>query len=141
MDSRKAQKLIAEATDRRGYRIGWRLDQFVARQIAKLQEELAEMAQHASDNRDYGDEGTDLEFRIQQAGQKARQIFDTPLWWATSGFKDDERSLEAIRREATDCMVVLFNIAAAVDEMSEHPFDIVEEAVAKAKADVKRGVR
>lgn len=141
MDSRRAQRLVAKATERRGYHAGWRDDQFIARQVAKLQEELAEMAQHMSDNRDYGDEGTDLEFQIQQAGKKARQIFDTPLWWETSGFKDGERSLDAVRREATDCMVVLLNIAATLNEISESPFDIVEAAVEKAQADIKRGVR
>lgn len=43
-DTRSAQERVAASVAARGYRDGWTAEQFAARQVCKLTEELAELA-------------------------------------------------------------------------------------------------
>jgi NTP pyrophosphatase (non-canonical NTP hydrolase) len=138
---RRAQDVVAQATEERGYRLGWSDTQFLARQIAKLQEELAELADCMK--LEFWGEGdqSPVDFAIEQAGKKARQWFDDRHRWNLVVMKGNESVGERLRSEAADCQVVLFNIAATLERMGEEPYDVVEAAVEKSKADIKRGVR
>lgn len=137
---KEIQNLVAEAIEQRGYRKDWTDAQFLARQIAKLQEELAEMAYHVRDDVYAGDDQTELELRIQTAGSRAKAYFDGN-WFHTAGLRDDSvETREAIKSEAADCLVVLFNIAAVIEQITGEPFDLVTAALQKARSDVKRGV-
>jgi NTP pyrophosphatase (non-canonical NTP hydrolase) len=130
---RDAQKAVAVATQQRGYRDGWTDEQFLARQIVKLQEELGEMAfpvwgvPHG------------LMAEIENIRANAQEVFDLvdPAAWDSV----DIAFIEEMKSEAADCLVVLFNIAAVLEQMTGKKFDLVQEAVKKAEADINRGVR
>lgn len=126
------QDTIYQAVVARGYRDGLTAEQFVARQIAKLQEELAE----ASEKFVFFPYG--LEVVIQSAGRDAREYFDdTEEWKDGIGIFDPDK----LKEEFADCMVVLMSASAAIAEATGKDFDIVAEAIKKATKDVKRGVR
>jgi len=136
----REQKAVADATVRRGYRKGWTNEQFLARQCAKLQEELAEIVQcvNVSGNRDIA-----LHTAITYAGSVARKYFDDHdywIWQSTITRKRKER-IAQLKKEIADCQVVLFNMADAIGEITGEPFDLVGAAVEKATADIERGIR
>jgi NTP pyrophosphatase (non-canonical NTP hydrolase) len=140
MNTEQAQKLVFEATEKRGYREGWNDVQFLARQITKLQEELSELSYLVRDD-GFEEDETDLEYCIQRAGRQARSAFDG-VWFGYAALRDQtEDTFANLRKEAADCQVVLFNIAAILELITFEPFDLVQAAVEKSKADIKRGVR
>ena len=118
-----AQTIVAANVAARGYRDGWTAEQFVARQLAKLTEELAEAV---SGTRVFGGWTNCLIY----AGSLARQRFDEPFYW-----RNVKEISEDIRSELADMQVVLFAAAAALE------FDVVQAAIDKSGADVARGVR
>jgi NTP pyrophosphatase (non-canonical NTP hydrolase) len=130
MDSREARDIITRNVARRGYRKGWTLDQFIARNIAKLQEELAEASEHVRGDGFLGDV-------IWRAGRAARGTFDLHEAWSGAVVTDPEK----LREELADVMVVILNMAAVVEELTGRDYDVVWEAVRKSQEDVARGVR
>ena len=122
----------------RGYKCkpdgsAWSSEQFAARQVAKLCEELGELRRYT---RQLGlhDTGwpqySKWERLLGQAAQVARQAFDEGDWedaWVVSSKK--------AAQELADMQVVLFCLADALG------VDVVELAREKAAADVERGVR
>jgi len=124
-----AQMMVGTAVTKRGYRADWSSQQFAARQVAKLQEELAELAEHFALPKA-------LPIQIDIAGDGARRSFDEVGLWTNMGVMDVGKA----KRELADVMVVALALADVLDEMAP-PFDVVAEAVAKATADVRRGVR
>ena len=133
----KPQQKVAEATARRGYLDGWSDVQLLARQCAKLQEELAELADSIDLSGNYRDRY--LQNLIRDAGSAARVQFDAPRdRWGSS---IPPLRMDRIRQELADCQVVLFNAAYALERLTGQPFDIVEAAVEKATADIERGIR
>ena len=136
--TKSLQKQVYEQVARRGYREGWTPEQFAARQVAKLQEELGELALKIVFFGGYENPlDEDLQWVIQRAAAKARERFDQETPWRTAGV------LEDLRDELADCQVVLFCLAEAVNEMAggELNFDIAWAAIEKARADRKRGKR
>lgn len=142
MDTHTAQTKVAEAIKLRGYRKGWTPVQFLVRQVVKLQEELSELASLVTENASvYGYE-TDFGFAVRRAGQQARNLFDdTFSWYYARMTHETEQGVEDLKAEAADCMVVLLNVAAAIEEITGDQFDLVQAALRKARIDVPRGVR
>lgn len=118
-----AQEMVAANVAARGYRDGWTAEQFVARQLCKMTEELAE-AVFNTDCR-----GEWIKF-LAFAGDYARIEFDEREAWSNVATVGPD-----IRSELADMQVVLFAAAAALD------FDVVQAAIDKSGADVARGVR
>lgn len=121
MDTAEAQQAVAAAIAARGYRDGWTADAFQARQIAKLQEELGELAQTFKGPFSL----------IDVAGRQMKQYFDSPRGWSGVSCLDPE----AARAELADVCVVALVLAEALG------FDVVQAALDKAQKDVPRGVR
>lgn len=120
-----AQQTIAANVAARGYQDGWTTEQFVARQIAKAQEELSKAVAHiALPDSEWWTES------IEEAGLQARYAFDDKNEWRAV-----EIDRGAIRSELADLVVVLFTAADALG------FDLAQAAVDKSAADVARGVR
>jgi len=127
----EAQRQVYDAVCARGYRVGWTPDAFIGRQVLKAHEELAEAAaclrtavQHTVVN-GFVEES-------QRIGQHARALFNSraALKWLT--LTDEQR--EHLKAELADVAVTLF---CAAEELG---FDVVQGAVAKATADIERGV-
>ena len=123
------QRRVGIAVERRGYREGWRAHEFAARQVAKLAEELWELSEHV------GLPGA-LPLQLRVAGQAGKQAFDNEQCWGGGQVFDVGQA----KRELSDIVVVALALADVLDEIAP-PFDVVAEAVAKAEADVERGVR
>lgn len=131
MSDQDAQAQVAASVARRGYRAGWTAAQFLARQVAKLMEELGEVAECL----DPTDPGAWLLFdAIAAMGVRAGRIFDKPWPWASTVVVD----LTSLKAELADIQVVLFAVSHAIEEIGEDPFDVVDAAVAKAAADEQR---
>jgi NTP pyrophosphatase (non-canonical NTP hydrolase) len=125
-----AQEIVAANVAARGYRDGWTAEQFVARQLAKLTEEIGEAVEQVHP----GEAPSALYRWFDHAGdayKAARRVFDTPDLWRKTYIIDPN----AVRSELADMLVVLFAAAQALD------FDAVQAAIDKSSADVARGVR
>lgn len=120
---------VGQAIEARGYRAGWTRQQFAARQVAKLAEELGKLAEHFILPKA-------LPIQIEIAGDGGKRAFDELGLWRLMGVDDVGQA----KRELSDIMVVVLALADVLDEL-DPPFDVVAEAVAKATADVERGVR
>ena len=129
----RAQARVAAAVAQRGYRNGWTAELFMARQLVKLAEELAEAASHVALPVAAGN-------AIRKSGNICRITFDDHhLWDDEVGCLDE--NLPELRSELADLQVVLFNLAEAIQTMDGEPFNIVAAALAKAEKDIDRGVR
>jgi NTP pyrophosphatase (non-canonical NTP hydrolase) len=122
---------VYDAVIARGYMNGYNEYQMFARQVAKLQEELGELAEQV--NVPLG-----LSLSIEVASARARQEFDRKR---QSWGLEPDASFAQIRKELTDLQVVLFCAACTLEQMTGEPFDIAEAAREKARKDIKRGVR
>lgn len=113
---RSAQSRVRDAVEARGYRDGWTDEQFLARQVCKLQEELAELCRPIVDM----PEG--LDDTIASTGSFARMAFDEIDKWHAVDMMAMARPTrgwqENMKKEAADCLVVLFNIAATLERIS-----------------------
>ena len=127
-----AQKQVAENTVARGYRDGWTAEQFAARQVCKLVEELNEL--DGSFNNYFHSWRRDLN----NAAIDAKLFFDGDL-----GDWNDAKlwTAQSAKLELADIQVVVFNLAQALAEITGEPFDVIQAAVDKSAADVTRGVR
>lgn len=129
------QERVYQSVSDRGYTRNWTDDQFLARQLAKLTEEVAEAVGGVA-----VDAWTPTQDWLEQlhwAGQSARAAFDDAEMWDNAGPED----AVALRKELADCQVVLFCAAQALARHTGESFDVVTAAVEKATADVTRGVR
>ena len=118
-----AQTIVAANVAARGYLNGWKPWQLAARQIAKLTEELAELA---------GAIDADMSWisRLEEAGQLARIAFDDATEWGDVYFE-----FSIADAELPDVAVPLFVLADLLMT------DIGQAAIDKSGADVARGVR
>jgi hypothetical protein len=135
----RPQDQVEAAVKARGYHEGYNEKQLLARNVAKLLEETMEFTvglyldfdefkrrhEHAIDK------------QITDLGSKARKKFDDPTAWENVRLKSDPA---AMRKEAADLQVVLFQIASRLEQIDGEPFDIIQAAVEKATADVSRGI-
>jgi NTP pyrophosphatase (non-canonical NTP hydrolase) len=124
------QQQVFQAVKARGYLDGWNESQFAARQIAKLTEELGELALLFQ-----FDGYTCWPRLLRQAAREARVAFDDDFeGWLNSGV-DLETDLSRFIEEAADVLIPLLCLAEVLQ------FDLLEAARVKALADVPRGVR
>ena len=121
------QQEIALLVAERGYRDGWTDEQFAARQVAKLVEEVGELVDWT-----YMIRYEEWMEHLQRAERLAARCFNdqTKGRWIHSTV-NPERAAE----ELADILVVVYNLADALG------IDINELALEKAHADVERGTR
>lgn len=124
IDISQLQAIVYAAVEARGYTDNLTQTQFVAKQIAKLQEELAEFA-------DFCKLPVRLQTDIICAGEQARRTFDMPRAWAMAYCFDRD----AACKELADIAIVVLCAAEALR------FDVLDAALLKATQDIGRGVR
>lgn len=118
-----AQRLIYANIAQRGYTEGLTPGEFAGRQVAKLQEELGELAGHF-------DLPGEFASYARLASIAARVEFDNlPAWRNRLPASGD------YAKELADVAIVLFAMAESLG------VDLVTEALQKSAADVARGVR
>lgn len=122
------QDRVYEAIAARGDTNGWTREQFAARQMAKLVQEIAELAEHV---RGGSKEWEWMMMSLRNAGTYARWALADADAWRNARITD----LGALVCELPDVQVPVFCLATTVR------LDIVRAAVEKAEADVERGVR
>jgi len=133
----RLQRRIFQAVERRGYVGKWSMGQFLARQVAKLGEELGELA--------YG-LPVDLPDRTLEnllvAAETCKRAFDGDDWPETGLDRGvQEWRLRKILAEAADLQVVLACVGETLGALLNEDVDLMQEAVRKAERDVERGVR
>ena len=117
------QKTVANAVASRGYRDGYTAEQFVAKQFAKLNEEIGEAGCHVL-KRGQRATGIDIFFHeLFKLSRIARRVFDDDAKW-TEFDLDDRR--DELADEVYDIQVVLFSLSDALG------IDCVQGAVNKA---------
>jgi hypothetical protein len=128
---RTPQRDVAELAAQRGYREGWTPEQFIARQVCKLAEEVGELAQHV-----------DLPGRlgplIVSTGTIARWTFDQDQTWREHGTLCTSH---ALMTELVHIQVVVFRLAEELARLTGEDFDIVERALVRVATDTMRGKR
>lgn len=123
------QAEIFQAVKERGYLDGWNESQFAARQIAKMVEELGELANL------FQFEGMTWPRALQRAAAAAKVAFTYDhAGWLESGVDLEVSGMRFIE-ECADVLIPLFCLAEVLG------FDLAQEALAKAQSDVKRGIR
>lgn len=122
------QSDVYEAVEKRGYRGEWTAEQFIARNIAKLGEELAEASECVSS-------GALLD--LITPPEVWKDVFDDDAPWEYVEIDN----LYKLKKELSDVAVVLFCLSEVVNEIDGGNFDVVKAALTKAQQDVKRGVR
>jgi hypothetical protein len=128
---RTPQQDVAELVTQCGDREGWAPEQFIARQVCKLAEEVGELAQHV-----------DLPGRlgplIVSTGTIARWTFDQDQTW-----QDGVTSCapHALMTELVDIQVVVFRLAEELARLTGEDYDVVERALVNVAADTMRGKR
>jgi len=130
------QQQVAENTAARGYRDGWTAEQFAARQVCKLVEELQELNLHIWSSHSLAD-APYWESLLDRAGDNAKSHFDNEHAWHSICID----GVDEAKSELSDIQVVVFNLAAALAEITGEPFDVVQAAVDKSAADIERGKR
>jgi NTP pyrophosphatase (non-canonical NTP hydrolase) len=126
---RTPQQDIAEMVAQRGDREGWTPEQFIARQVCKLAEEVGELAQHV-----------DLPGRLGplmvSTGTIARWTFDQDQTWQDGGTSCAPHALMA---ELADVQVVVFCLAEELARVTGEDYNVVERALVEVAAGTMRG--
>jgi NTP pyrophosphatase (non-canonical NTP hydrolase) len=121
----------------RGYAEGWTDEQFAARQLAKLTEEVGELGDWiAQDTWEEMSPGLKRAHTLYWARHFAKQEFDSGNWKNAR-----VTNIEQSKVELADIQVVVFCLAQVLAQLSGEPFDVIAAAVEKSGKDVKRGVR
>jgi len=129
---------IYDAVKRRGYLDGYTDAQLLARQVCKLQEELAEFTRDVV--LPVGTVGN-VKGQILSAGLAARQVFDSPEGWELAGPLNHAGVIPRLFMELADCYVVLAVMEQTLARICGTELDIQAIALTKAEADINRGVR
>jgi hypothetical protein len=127
------QSDIVEAVRSRGYLEGWTNEQLAARQAMKLVEEVQELSSCAGTIGDMNgstwQEQSTAHEKLWEAGEAARLVFDC-------GDCGTLESTDYAKKELFDIIVVCSVLAHALGVE-----DMMQGALDKAQADVRRGVR
>lgn len=121
-----AQQRVAANVAARGYQDGWSDEEMAARQVPKIIEEAAELA----DTVRYGYVIPWWVSASANAGRECREAFDEHDIWHKATI-DKEKA----KAELTDIAIAALTMAQALG------FDLVQAAIEKAAADVERGKR
>lgn len=128
------QNQVAANTAARGYRKQWTARQFAARQVAKLQEKLGELARHVHVGTGHVTPWWNLD--IVYAARMCREAFDGFDVWKHA----DIVSIDKAKSKLAGIQVVVFDLAQALGEINGEPFDVTQAAVDKSAADIERGM-
>ena len=133
------QTKVVEAVAARGYFDGWTPIQLFGRQVAKMLEELSELARlmniQVMDSGNYALQDFALDVNI--IGRRAKVLFNDPNKWNNVSLIDTESDIfERMRHEAADMQVDLFCIAEAIERISVSTFDLIGAAVEIAEAEM-----
>lgn len=130
---------IYEAVRQRGYLDGYTDAQLLARQVCKLQEEIAEFCREVVlPVTPLGN----VKGLILGAGLSARQLFDRPSVWDQAGPIDHPETAACLYQELADLYVVLALIEQTLQRLYPTvPIDMQQLALIKAESDIARGVR
>jgi len=130
------QEAIVGFVAARGYRAGYTGAEFAVRQALKLAEETTEVVAAF---------GAALPAEVREAadvlGKAARRYFDAGFPHGYSAAAPTDDNLRAALAEADDVMVVLACLAEGAGDAVGERHDLMEGALAKARADVARGRR
>lgn len=129
----RLQWRVFEAVKQRGYVGDWLPGQFLARQAAKLAEELGELAAEMGFAMP-----VPLQTTIQDAADQAKYAFDHGEWRDTYW---DTDQLQRVWKELADMQVVLYCAAMAVNRLLGEEQDLAQSAAEKSEQDIRRGVR
>ena len=129
------QATVYQNCVKRGYRKGWTAEQFLARQILKMQEELGESSQYFALN------SIAIFSSIAHTGKRAQKKFDDGRYGLFGEDFAHPSVVDGFKKELADMQVVLFQMAAMVEEIEGEPFSVVEAALKKSGKDIERGVR
>ncbi len=132
---KRAQRAVYRAVEKRGYRAGFNVEQFFARQIMKLTEELAELALLV----DWDEDTRGFLTLLIYAGKEARRCFDMDMPRRQRLLH--HVNLEDAKKEIADLQVVVYCLAEALSERMGEPVDAERLALQKSRADVPRGKR
>lgn len=121
------QQQVYQAVKARGYVDGWTPEQFAARQVPKLAEELAELSETVQ--RAYS---LDFILRLRLLGEDARTNFDHVRGW---------HSLTPVIDRARACAELADIVVVALCMAEALGVDVLSAALDKARADVGRGKR
>ena len=124
------QRMVYSQVAQRGYAEGWTPAQFAARQLVKMVEEVAELAAYINLPTDT-DSGMGMYLNLQEAGAKARRLFDAEGKEQWAGAHIYPQAAD----EAADVQVALYCLAEALGMNAQ------DEAIRKAADDRRRGVR
>ena len=130
------QEQVAENTAARGYRDGWTAEQFAARQVCKITDGLGNLTANIWSTSEY-DNVAFWERLINIASVDALSHLNDKTRWSSASvsvFNSTKRTLAYIQ-------IAIFNLAAALAEITGEPFDVVQAAVDKSAADIERGKR
>ena len=131
------QAEIVANVDARGYRvkrdgIRWTDEQYAARQVCKLGEELGELVTHVRILAGVRTYSPAWVYELGAGRSECKDAFDNEQQWKRNfllAYPD------AAASEAADMLVVLYNLADALG------VDLNALALEKSKSDVERGVR
>lgn len=124
-----AQQQVAQNTADRD---GWTVERFAARQVCKLVEKLGELSACVR----WSTPQFDLQSKLNNATWIAHAALDSGFCdWEKAGMFDAEHA----KSELAGIQVAVFNLAAALAEITGEPFDVVQAAVEKSAANVERG--
>lgn len=130
-------KDVGENIEERGYYPGdISREALIVRQIAKLGEELGELAGEVSVTGSHlikSSINVDAMISIVNSGREYREAFDNLDGW--SGFLIDRDRMDSFKKELADLQVVVLSMAYLMD------FDVLEAALKKSRDDIGRSVR
>jgi NTP pyrophosphatase (non-canonical NTP hydrolase) len=129
-DGKSFQEQVYDLVAQRGYRAQWTTREFIARQVAKLAEELGEAARVVELPGRLGN-------LITATGIIAGYTFDQQGEW----YELTNVDVDALQTELADIQVVVFCLAQALTELAGDDYNVVRAALAKATTDVLRGKR
>ena len=132
-----AQQEVFNAVKTRGYVDDWTMRQFMSRQVAKLQEELGELAEICLN----GSSSLSRDMLITAEVAKIAFNYKGHDFWEDAAVNITMSSFKQVRKELTDMQVVLFCLSEATVKYSGTMFDVVEAAVEKSTSDIERGAR
>jgi NTP pyrophosphatase (non-canonical NTP hydrolase) len=130
-DGERTPQDVAGLVAQRGDRGGWTPEQFIARQVCKLAEEVGELAQLV-------DLPGQLGPLIASTGTIARWTLGQDQTWQDGGTSCAPHALMA---ELADVQVVVFCLAEELARPTGEDYDVVEHALVNVAGDTMRGQR
>jgi hypothetical protein len=133
------QSIVHENCRSRGYVNSWSYGAFLVRNVFKIIEEVWELYGTILVNKPTSIILTNIDFHLREAAIRAETQFIAAIKNQTPDI--NPVNMDDVKKELADVQVVVFNIAAALSELSGSYFDVVQAAVDKSESDIKRGIK